>query len=499
MINPIEKIVIKTYNATAALFSGREKRTPKQDELLVGQAAHPYQPRKQENVFLSILARVLHLYILGASGSGKSTLLYYLIIQDILAGRGFCLIDPHGDLYHQILSYIAGPYLQGKTPAERQQIAKKLVLIDPSCRAWVTGFNPLEAVGVDPYAQSMDFVGFLKKLWADAHWGPRMAELIRNSLVTLSINRLTLLEVRPLLTDPLFRERLVANLPEGETIEYWLYRYNTLSERMQATYREPILNRLSVFLSDPSLRLMVGVKESTINFRQIMDQGHWMLVNLSKGHLKNNASLLGGFAIAKLQLCALSRVDVPQDRRTPFFVYVDEFQNFVGEDFETILSEARKYGLGLTLAHQNLDQIDRTLRSSILGNTLTQVIFRTSNQDAAILAAEIGQSDKTIIQRKLINLQQRQAFFKKKGEPARLMTTPFVSPVKVSHEDVQLLIELSMSHHARPRNEVEQEIRNRSSHAREEERGFLQLNLKNDPDDNQFAPEEQYKEEFKEW
>ena len=497
MVNPIEKIVIKTYDAMTALYPCRKKRTPRHDELLVGDAAHPYNPKQKESVFLSVSERLQHFYLLGASGSGKSTLLYYLIIQDILAGRGFCLIDPHGDLYHQILSYIAGPYLKGKPPEARQQTANKLVLIDPACREWITGFNPLEAAGVDPYAQSMDFVGFLKKIWADAHWGPRMEELIRNTLVTLSINRLTLLEVKKLLTDPLFRERLVANLPEGETKEYWLYRYNSLSDRMQATYREPILNRLSVFLSDPNIRLMVGMPESNIDFRKIME-GHWLLVNLSKGRLKSNAHLLGAFLIAKLQLCALSRVDVPQNKRTPFFVFVDEFQNFVGDDFETILSESRKYGLGLTLAHQNLDQIDRTLRSAILGNTLTQVYFRTSNQDATTLAAEIGQSDKSIIQRKLVNLKQRQAFFKKKGEPARLITTTFVPPVNVAQKDVQELITRSMACHARTRNEVEHEILNPSSHALEGERGALQQNLKNDPDDNKFAPEEQY-EEFKEW
>jgi hypothetical protein len=267
---------------------------------------------------------------------------------------------------------------------------------------------------------------------------------------------------------------------------------------MQATYREPILNRLSVFLSDPTIRLMVGTRESTINFRHIMDQGHWLLVNLSKGRLKSNAHLLGAFLIAKLQLCALSRVDVPQDKRTPFFLYVDEFQNFVGDDFETILSEARKYALGLTLAHQNLDQIDRKLRSAILGNTLAQVFFRTSNQDATTLAAEIGQREKAIIQRKLVNLKQREAFFKKKGEPARLMTTTFVPPVNVAQKDVQELITRSMACHARARKEVEHEITNRIGHMGAREKRFGQQSLRNDPDDRKFAPEEQY-EEFQEW
>jgi len=142
------------------------------------------------------------------------------------------------------------------------------------------------------------------------------------------------------------------------------------------------------------------------------------MVNLSKGRLKSNAHLLGAFLIAKLQMCALSRVDVSKHKRTPFFIYVDEFQNFVSDDFETILSEARKYGLGLTLAHQNMDQLGRQLRSAILGKTLTQVFFRISNQDATALAAEIGQREKSIIQRKLVNLRQREAYYKKRGASA---------------------------------------------------------------------------------
>ena len=497
MVNPVEKILIKAFEETASLLRGSQKHALRQDELYIGNAAHLYHPKHQEPLYLSVSDRLQHIYTLGASGSGKSTLLFYLIIQDILAGRGFCLIDPHGDLYQQVLSFIAGPYLQGKTPAERQQTAQKLVLIDPACSEWITAFNPLEAVGVDPYAQSLDFVGFLKKIWADAHWGPRMAELIFNTLVTLSINRLTLLEVKKLLTDPAFRERLVANLPEGETKEYWHYRYRTLSERMQANYREPILNRLSVFLSNPTIRLMVGMKES-INFREIMDQGNWLLVNLNKGNLKANAHLLGSFIIAKLQLSALSRVDVPPEKRTPFFLFVDEFQNFVGEDFETIVAELRKQGLALTIAHQNLDQIDRTLRSAILGNTLTQIIFRTSNQDAATLAAELGQSDKSMIQRKLVNLKQRRAFFKKKGEPARLMTTPYVTPSKVSQKDVQEFITRSMSFHARPREEVEQEISNRIFHLKKPEGSPWKQSLEKDFDDETFAPDKKY-EEFEEW
>jgi len=283
MGNPVESLFIKVYEGAAALMKAREKSEVIQDALLLGKANHLYQPKHKEDMYLSVQDRLRHLYILGATGTGKSKLLEFLIRQDILTGRGLCLIDPHGDLFQSILHFLAGYCSEDNDPEIAEKISKRLVLIDPACTDWVMGFNPLEAIGVNPYSQALEFMGILKKLWSDAYWGPRMEELMRNTMITLSLHGYTLLEAKTLLTDPLFRGRLVADLPEGEVKEYWLYRYNQLSERMQSTYREPILNRLSVFLSDPSIRIMVGQKKSTINFRQIMDQGKWLLVNLSKG------------------------------------------------------------------------------------------------------------------------------------------------------------------------------------------------------------------------
>jgi len=498
MANLIESIFIKAFEGTTAFMKSREKHTIPKDGMCIGETEHLYNPKIKESIYLSLLDRQHHSYIVGASGSGKSKLLEHLLQQDIKAGRGFCLIDPHGDLFKNILGYLAEFCPNRKENKVAQNILNKLVLIDPTRTDWITGFNPLESVDVNPYAQAIEFMGILKKIWSDTYSGPRMEELMRNTMVTLSLNGFTLLEAKNLLTDSLFRERMVTKLPEGEIKEYWESRYNQLSDRMQSTYREPILNRLSVFLSDPSIRLMVGMKKSTINFRQIMDQSNWLLVNLSKGRLKGNAHLLGAFLVAKLQLSALSRVDVNENMRTPFFVYVDEFQNFLSDDFETILSEARKYGLGLTLAHQNMDQLDRQLRSAILGNTLNQVFFRISNQDATTLAAEIGQRGKTIIQRKLVNLKQRQAYYNKKAEPARLMNTSYVPPVSVSHKKMETLIELTMSHYARTRREVEQEIESRTNHIRERNGRPEQQSLKKDHDAGKFAPNDTY-DEFKEW
>jgi len=498
MTNPIETLLIKALEGATTLIKGCEKPEDRKDMLLIGEADNLYQPKQKENMYLSVYERLRHTYILGATGTGKSKLLESLIRQDLLSNRGFCFLDPHGDLFRCVLNFIAGFCSEDNYKEMAQLIRNRLVLIDPTCKKFVTGFNPLEAIGVDSHSQSLEFMGIIKKIWSDAYWGPRMEELLRNTMTTLSLHGLTLLEVRPLLTDSSYRARLVSRLHPGEVKEYWLYRYNQLSDRMQGTYREPILNRLSVFLSDPRIRMMVGLKKSTINFRQIMDQGKWLLVNLSKGDLKSNSHLLGAFLISKLQLAALSRVDVPERRRFPFFVYVDEFQNFISEDFETILSEARKYGLGLTLAHQNIDQLDRKLRSAILGNTLTQVFFRMSNQDASTLAAEIGQKEKPIIQRRLVDLKLREAYFKKKGERARMMKTFYVPPSKGTEKTTEAIKELSMSYHARPWKDVEQEIANRTRFISGEGSLPEQKSAKSDPYKGKFAPQGKY-EEGHEW
>ena len=227
-----------------------------------------------------------------------------------------------------------------------------------------------------------------------------------------------------------------------------------------------------------------------------MDDGKWLLVNLSKGRLKSNSHLLGAFLVAKLQLSVLSRVDVGKEKRRPFFLFVDEFQNFISEDFETILSEARKYGLGLTLVHQNMDQLDRQLRAAILGNTLTQIFFRISNQDAATLAAEIGQREKQIIQRKLVNLNQREAIIKKKGEKARLMRTLFVSPPGSARKKILALKERSFSYHAISRKEAEHEIAERTHLISGEEESTGCYNPDTDPYKDKFAPKQNYKEGY---
>jgi hypothetical protein len=277
-------------------------------------------------------------------------------------------------------------------------------------------------------------------------------------ILTLSQNHLTLLEARPLLSQEGFRQRMIENISFGEVRDYWSYRYNPLSEKMQALYREPVLNKISAFVTDPSIFRILGQRESTVNFREAMDQGKWILLNLSKGQLKENIRLLGTLFLAKMKQAALSRIDTPEDRRRPFFIYIDEFQNFIGEDLESMLSEARKFHLGLTMANQNLDQLPRELRSAILGNVSTEIFFRLSHHDASQISSEMDQKEKSLIEKKIIDLKTGQAYLKIKGQKPRLLKALYVPAIQVSDEALDEVKRASFHHWARPVAEVEREI-----------------------------------------
>ncbi len=457
----LERGIIKVLETGLAVGKTHNQEHPPPSGLLLGIASHPYDMRRQEKIYLPDRDRVKHLYILGATGSGKTKLIEHFIRQDIQAGRGFCLIDAHGDLCNNIFGYLAAIAASQDTFSFLESLTNKLILIEPFNRQNAVGFNPLEAKQGSSFSQASEMIGIFRKIWQDAYWGPRMEELLRNTFITLSENGLTLLEADRLMTDSSFRERLTDKLQYEGVRDYWFTRYNTLSDKMQAVYREPLLNRLSIFIGDPGLRLMLGQARSTFDFRQIMDQGKWLIINLSKGQLRENAHLLGALLIVKLKLAAITRADVPEGQRHPFYAYVDEFQNFIGEDFETIISEARKYGLGLTLAHQNLDQIDRKLLASILGNVGTQVFFRLGHHDAALVAQEMDQKARPLIEKHLIDFKVGRAYLKLKGERPRLLSTIHVPEAKPDNQVIELIKNISFTNFSRPKAEVEAEIQKR--------------------------------------
>lgn len=468
LLHVLEKAVIKAFDhvsdAVYRLRRHYRRDSTEPQHIVLGTAPQPFHPNRIEKISLDQEQRLRHIYSLGGTGSGKTKVIESLARQDITHQNGFSLADPHGDLSENILRFLAIIIEQARNAGDQaliDSIMRRLILVEPFNPEWSVAFNPLECGNkASSYQQALEMMGVFRRLWGDGNWGPRMDELLRNTLVTLSENDLTLLEVRPLLTDTAFRHRLVQNLRHSETRDYWLYRYNRLSERMQAMYREPVVNRVSIFTSDPHIRHMVGQSHSTLDFRRAMDEGKWVLLNLSKGHLKENAALLGSLLICKAKLAAMSRADVREEVRRPHTIYADEFQTFVGDDFETILSESRKYKLALVVAHQTLAQLTPQLRSAIFGNVATKVIFRVSAHDAATVAAELGGKDKTL-ERKLTELGVREAYLKIKEQRPVLLKTLYVPPMQVQEDSVAALRTLCYRAHARRREEIEREIQDR--------------------------------------
>jgi len=328
--------------------------------------------------------RATHLYVVGATGTGKTKFLEFLILQDIEKGKGFGVIDPHGDLIEDIKGFLACRYDDSQ---DKKEISERVVLIDPTDPKFTVTFNPLEKLpNVSVAEQANELVSAFRKIWSDS-WGVRMEDLMRNSLIALGEAELTLAELPYFLTERTFRESVLEKVNHPIAKEYF-QRFDALTDRGQVTWIEPVMNKIHAFFSDDRIRHMFSSNKSSFNLREIMDHKKILLVKLDKGKLKDSADLLGSLLMAKIQMAAFSRSDIPQNNRTPFYLYIDEFQNFASESFSVMLSEARKYGLSLTMAHQTLSQISAELRSLILGNTGIQIYFRVNRQDAQLLAKE---------------------------------------------------------------------------------------------------------------
>jgi len=348
--------------------------------------------------------RLSHLYAIGKTGVGKSTLLELLIRQDVAAGRGFALIDPHGELAERLAANGSSGrvYLNATDPAQPY------------------GFNPLRRVRDDkiPLAAS-GILETLRKLWPDA-WGVRMEHVLRNSLYALlERDGSTLPDILRLYADKDFRKG-VARVIRNETVRaFWTKEFEAYPDRYRLEMIAPIQNKLGALLSDPTLRRILVEPKVDLHFRRLMDAGDQLLVNLSKGQLgEDSASVLGSFLVSIIGLAALSRADAPPSERRPFFLYVDEFQTFTTLAFANMMAELRKYGLGLTLAHQHLHQLDPDVRHAVLGNAGTLIAFRIGAEDAPLLAREF---QPTFDVEDLINLPNRHFYLKLMidGSPSR--------------------------------------------------------------------------------
>lgn len=326
--------------------------------------------------------RQRHFYLLGKTGSGKSTVFKNMFISDVLAGEGACFVDPHGDTVEELLSYI---------PPNRIQ---DVVYFNPTDVNHPVGFNLLELKDKSQRDLIADgVVEVFKKQFGDS-WGPRLQYILTNTVATLAEAQGTsLLGVTRLLTDKNYRKFILKQVNDPILYKFWADEFAQMSEnsRLVTEAVSPIQNKVGRFISSAVTRNIVGQVKSTIDLREIMDNQKILLVNLAQGRLgEETASLLGGMIITRLQATAMERVDIPEEERKDFFLYVDEFQNFATESFAKILSEARKYKLNLTMTNQYIDQLPLTVRQAIFGNVGTLGSFVVSQADASILEKEFA-------------------------------------------------------------------------------------------------------------
>lgn len=343
--------------------------------------------------------RFFHMYLLGKTGVGKSTVLETLAVQDLLAGRGFALIDPHGDLVERLADRV----LQ-----HRPNDLRYLNVPDPT---QPFGYNPLRYVRADriPLAASGLLEAF-QKMWSEA-WGVRMEHILRNALYAL-LERpgSTLPDILRLLTDRRFRRTVAATVKNEAVRRFWRQEFERYSFPYRADGAAPIQNKVGALLADPTLHRILTSPREDLHIRAIMDEGGILLVNLAKGRIgDDSASLLGALLVTTIGLSALSRADIPEAARRTFFLYIDEFQSFTTKSVANMTSELRKYGVGLVLANQHLHQLEPDIRHAVLGNVGTLVCFRVGPEDAAVLAKELQPKFDT---EDLLNLANYQLYLK---------------------------------------------------------------------------------------
>lgn len=319
--------------------------------------------------------RSRHVYILGQTGAGKSGLLELLTLSDIYYDEGFAVIDPHGDYATSILKYI---------PERR---IKDVIYFNPADSEFPIGFNPLEIVDSTSKGQvSSELVGVLKRMFDS--WGPRLEYILRYTILALlDYPGSTMLDITRMLTEKKFREEVISNIDDIVVKNFWTKEFASWNEKFANEAVAPVLNKIGAFTANPLVRNIIGQQKSTFNIRKTMDEGKIFIVNLSKGLVgEDNAAILGAMLVTKIQLAAMSRSDIAniEDRR-PFYLYVDEFQNFATDSFAVILSEARKYALNLTIANQYISQMDEPVRDAVFGNVGNMITFRVSPDDSPFL------------------------------------------------------------------------------------------------------------------
>jgi len=394
--------------------------------------------------------RAEHIGVLGKTGTGKSSLLCSFLKQDIAAGRGFACFDLHGDLTAFVLGTVAA-----QEKVLKRDLSEKLIVVEPADPTFSVGLNPLEGQpGGDRFVQIVEFADALRERWHLESFGARTDELLRNSLYVLSENGLTLVELAPFLSHSAFRSKCIERVTNQEIKQYFTLRYDRVGEPMQALMREPILNKTSVFTADPHFRHIVGQERSTFSVQDAMDEGRWLVFNLHKGKLGEQAATLGSLFLTTIKNTLFSR-----RRRDLFTLYCDEVQNLVAyaSSLDTMLSEARKFGVSIVSANQFLDQYPNAMRSAILAMG-SHIFFQLSSPDAQQIAFALDGGRP--LAELLKNLPRRHMVVKISSERWREGVVPTVERPKVDFSD---LYRRSHARWARKRSDVEKEIVERQS------------------------------------
>ena len=392
-----------------------------------------------------------HIYIVGKTGTGKSTLIENMIISDIKAGNGLALLDPHGDLAEDVLHFI---------PKRR---IKDVIYFNPADMEHPIPFNPLESVEKDfHHLVTSGLISVFKKVWHE-FWGPRLEHILRHAILTLlEYPQSTILDIPRLLTDKEFRREVLVSVTHQQVREFWVGEFEKYSAWLRSEAISPILNKIGQFLTTVPLRNIVGQSKNTFDLREVMDEGKILLVNLAKGKIgEDNCSLLGAMMVTKIQLAALSRADLPEQKRKLFYMYVDEIHSFMTLSFADILSEARKYGLNLILTHQYIEQLDEKIRAAIFGNVGTIITFRVGADDAGYLAREFHP---VFNETDLVNLSNYNIYLKLMidGVTSRAFSGYTLERPQRGISFKEKIIEASRKRYTRTRKEVEREILFRS-------------------------------------
>lgn len=389
-----------------------------------------------------------HMYIIGKSGMGKTKLLENLVINDIKNGEGVAIIDPHGDFCNDILN---------KIPEER---LKDVVYFDPSDANHPIAFNPLEVIDENLKEQTASgIVGTFKKIFGYS-WGPRLEYVLKYTILALlDTPDSTLLGIVRMLTDKTFRKKIVDNIQDPVVKKFWVSEFATYNDKQASETIAPILNKVGQFIASSLIRNVIGQPKSSFNIRELMDERKIFLINLSVGRLgETNASLLGSFMITAIHLAAMSRADIEENERKDFYLYVDEFQNFATDSFKNILSEARKYRLGLIVANQYTAQIEETgVKEAVFGNVGTIVTFRVGADDANDLVKEFSPPFEA---QDLINLPKQHIYIRMtidgQSEQAFSAKTLTVTDEKTDIKDA--IIDHSRKEYTRPKAEIEKDV-----------------------------------------